>query len=316
MGAGETPAQLGTVITAAMAVASGMARHVVVFRALTEGSAQAGTGRRGVIPGGANGRRHTTRHWSEWYAPWGAVSPTNLNAIAATRYMYDFGLTREQLGQVALTARANAARNPQAVYRDPMTMEDYLAGRMISSPLCLYDCDVPVDGATAIVVSHADTRRDLRRPPIRLVSAGGAVHGRYSFDQNEDLTITASHASAEQLWRHTDLTPADVDLAQLYDGFSILTLLWIEALGFCGRGEAGQFVDGGKQIAFDGPLPINTQGGQLSAGRLHGIGLVHEACLQLWGEAGGRQLPTSPEVAVVTNGGGPFCGALLLTTDR
>ena len=316
LGAAETTAQLGPVIAAAMAVASGMARHVVVFRALKEGSAQVGTGRAGVIPGGSHGRTDTARHWSEWFAPFGAVSPVNLNAMAAQRRMHDFGLTREQLGQIAVTSRANAARNPKAIYREPMTIDDYLAVRMISSPLSLYDCDVPIDGATAVVVSCADASPDLRRPALRLVSAGGAVHGRYSFDQSEDLTLNAAHASAEQMWRHTDLKPADVDVAELYDGFSVLTLSWIEALGFCGLGEGGSFIEGGERIAFDGELPINTQGGQLSGGRLHGLGFLHEACLQLWGAAGPRQLPTQPEVAVVSNGGGPFCGCLLLTASR
>jgi acetyl-CoA acetyltransferase len=119
------------------------------------------------------------------------------------------------------------------------------------------------------------------------------------------------------MWRGTDVKPTDIDVAELYDGFSFLTLQWIEALGFCGRGEAGGFVEGGARIAFDGELPLNTQGGQLSGGRLHGFGFLHEACLQLWGDAGDRQLPARPEVAVVTAGGGPFfCGCMLLGLDR
>jgi acetyl-CoA acetyltransferase len=119
--------------------------------------------------------------------------------------------------------------------------------------------------------------------------------------------------SGDFMWSHTNLRPSDVDVAELYDGFSMLTLLWLEALGFCGIGEAGQFVDGGQRIGLRGELPLNTQGGQLSAGRLHGLGFLHEACTQLWGEAGERQVPGQPEVAVASAGGETFSGCLLLT---
>ncbi len=115
------------------------------------------------------------------------------------------------------------------------------------------------------------------------------------------------------LWERTDLTPADVDVAQLYDGFSFIALTWLESLGFCGKGEGGPFIEGGKRIALDGEIPLNTNGGQLSGGRLHGYGFLHEACLQLWGEGGARQVPSGPEVAVAAAGGGPLAGCLLLT---
>jgi acetyl-CoA acetyltransferase len=118
------------------------------------------------------------------------------------------------------------------------------------------------------------------------------------------------------LWRRTQLRPADVDVAELYDGFSFLTLAWLEALGFCGKGESGPFVEGGARIALDGELPLNTQGGQLSGGRLHGYGFLHEACVQLWGEGGERQVPGSPQVAVAAAGGGPLAGCLLLTAPH
>jgi acetyl-CoA acetyltransferase len=119
--------------------------------------------------------------------------------------------------------------------------------------------------------------------------------------------------AATQMWDRTDLRPADVDVAQLYDGFTFLTLAWLEALGLCARGESGPFVDGGDRIALDGALPLNTYGGQLSAGRLHGHWALHEACTQLRGDAGARQVPGRPEVAVVSNGGGPMAGCALLT---
>jgi acetyl-CoA acetyltransferase len=123
----------------------------------------------------------------------------------------------------------------------------------------------------------------------------------------------ASTDAAAELWSRTALRPADVDIAELYDGFTFLTLAWLEALGLCGDGEAGPFVDGASRIALDGDLPLNTYGGQLSAGRMHGYWVLHEACLQLRGEAGERQVPGGPEVAVVSNGGGPIAGCMLVT---
>jgi acetyl-CoA acetyltransferase len=119
--------------------------------------------------------------------------------------------------------------------------------------------------------------------------------------------------ASAMLWQRTDLKPSDVDVAELYDGFSFITLAWLEALGFCGKGEGGPFIDGGTRIALGGELPLNTHGGQLSAGRLHGYGFLHEACLQLWGRGDERQVPGDPEVAVVGAGGGPLGGCLLLT---
>jgi acetyl-CoA acetyltransferase len=142
-----------------------------------------------------------------------------------------------------------------------------------------------------------------------------ALAGRpdwYSYGDGAEMMATEV---GRDLWTHTDLRPTDVDVAQLYDGFTIFTLLWLEALGFVPRGDSGAFVEGGDRIALDGDLPLNTSGGQLSAGRLHGYGHLHEACVQLRGEAGARQVTTA-EVAVVAVGGGPLGGALLLTKDR
>jgi acetyl-CoA acetyltransferase len=184
---------------------------------------------------------------------------------------------------------------------------------MISSPFCLYDCDVPVDGATAVIVSHVDAAKDCRRPPIRVEAVGSAHHGRPSWYLFDDLTTMSMRDAATMLWKRTDLKPGDVDLAELYDGFSFLSMAWLEALGFCGKGESGPFVEGGGRIALDGELPLNTHGGQLSAGRLHGYGFVHEACVQLWGEAGRRQVAGSPGVAVAAAGGGAQGACMLLT---
>jgi len=245
-----------------------------------------------------------------------AYAAANWIAMVAQRHFHEYGTTREQLAQIALVARRNAARNPNAIYRDPLSLEEYLAARPISTPLCLYDCDVPADGATALVVSRAEAARDLRRRPLRVEAVGCAIHGRPSWDQWDDLTSMAARDAGSMLWRRTQLRPADVDVAELYDGFSFLTLAWLEALGFCGKGESGPFVEGGARIALDGELPLNTQGGQLSGGRLHGYGFLHEACVQLWGEGGERQVPGSPQVAVAAAGGGPLAGCLLLTAPH
>src|SRR5437588_6231874 len=237
--------------------------------------------------------------------------------MCAQRHFHEYGTTREQLAQIALNARRNAALNPKAIYRDPMTMEDYLSVRMITTPFCLYDCDVPADGSTAFVVSRADSVADLRKPAVRVEAVGSAIHGRPSWDQWDDLTTMALRDAAAMLWSRTDLRPADVDLAELYDGFSFITMAWLEALGFCGKGEGGPFIDGGQRIARQGgEVALNTHRGQLSAGRLHGYGFLHEACTQLWGEAGERQVPGDPEVGVAAAGGGPLAGCLLLTKRR
>jgi acetyl-CoA acetyltransferase len=201
------------------------------------------------------------------------------------------------------------------VLRSPLTLDDYLEARMISSPLCLFDCDIPVDGSTALIVSHRDAAQDCPHDGVYVEAIGAALRGRPSWDQYHDMASMASQGAADQLWQRSALRPADIDVAQLYDGFSILALVWLESLGFCGRGEGGSFVADGRRISLGGQLPLNTAGGQLSAGRLHGYGLVHEAVTQLRGRAGERQV-AGAEVALVSNGGGPIAGAMILTRAR
>jgi acetyl-CoA acetyltransferase len=307
-GGPEVPGQLGAIVNACAAVATGLARHVLCYRTVWEGSAQRGGPR---APIGQGMRRAAGS--MQWTLPFGAASAANWIALFAQRHFHEYGTTREQLGQIALCARRNAALNPKAIYRDPLTLEDYLRARMISTPFCLYDCDVPCDGSTAFVISRIESARDLRRPVVRVEAVGTALRGRPSWDQFDDLTTMALRDAAAMLWRRTDLRPADVDVAELYDGFSFIALAWLEALGFCGKGEGGVFVAGGTRIARDGELPLNTQGGQLSGGRLHGFGFLHEACVQLRGEGGARQVQGRPEVAVAAAGGGPLGSCILLT---
>lgn len=311
-GGPEGPGQLASVINAAMAVATGQARHVVCFRTLTEASSQTRAVRASVLQPNAENRCDET--W-QWHLPFNALSAANWSAMFAQRHMHEYGTTREQLAQIALNARRHAGLNPDAIYREPLTLDDYLNARMISTPLCLYDCDVPIDGACAVIVSRLEDARRLRKAPLRIEAMSGALHGRNSWDQFDDLTSMAARDASAVMWSRTDLKPTDVDVAQLYDGFSIHTMIWLEAMGFCGKGESGQFVEGGKRIGIDGELPLNTGGGQLSAGRLHGFGLLREGCIQLWREAGARQVPGSPSVAVVGVGGGPLASCILLVRE-
>jgi acetyl-CoA acetyltransferase len=303
----EGASQLAGLFSACHAVAAGLAKHVLVYRATAESTGQAGAGRSSAHPIDAGG---VTGHL-QWLRPFGAVSAAHWIGLMASRYVHEYGLRREQLGWVAVNNRAHAALTPYAVYREPITIDDYLAARIISSPLCLYDCDVPCDAAVAFVVSSADTVADLRLP-VRVEAVGSAFGGRPFWDQFSHPTDMAAHAAARHLWSRTDLRPNDVDVAQLYDGFSMITLAWLEALGFCGRGEAGAFVEGGQRIGLGGELPLITGGGQLSGGRVHGHSLLFESVVQVRGEAGQRQVPGA-QVALTSAGAGPLGGAILLT---
>jgi acetyl-CoA acetyltransferase len=307
------PSQLAALFDAIMAVETGRARHALAFHASCEGTVRKRLGSHGSVPGSADVMpdRVSTPMQQEMM-PWGAPSVANMIAMYAMRHFHEFGTTREQMGQIALVERANAGKNPLGIYREPLTMSDYLSARMISEPFGLFDCDVPIDFCTAVVVSRSDTWSGLRRAPIVVDSFSTAARGRASVVQFEDMTTMPLRDASAALWRASDLTPADVDLALLYDGFTWIAMAWLEALGFCGRGESGPFVEGGQRISIDGDLPLNPHGGQLSSGRMHGWGYVPEACIQLWGEAGDRQV-SDPEIAVVGCGGGLFAGALLLT---
>ena len=310
---------LSPVVNAFHAVSSGQARHVLVYRTVNmmggtilPPSAKPGTSHspavsgsgppveeRGVVMGDVP--RLLAAH---------AYSAANWLALHARRHMYLYGTTKEQLGWLALNSRKNATLNPRAAYRGPLSMDDYLSARMISDPFGLLDCDVPVDGSVAFVVSSRAAENDCAHP-IRVEACGGSL-GMGGWDQRPDYPKMASIDAAAELWSRTDLKPSDVDVAQLYDGFTFLTVAWLEALGFCDEGEGGPFIEGGTRIALDGELPLNTYGGQLSAGRMHGYWVLHEACLQLRDQAGERQVD-HPEVAVATNGGGPIAGCILLT---
>ena len=306
IGAAEMTAQLGAIAEAANAVRAGLARHVLCFRTVYEAAAMS---RPEEFP--PLERREGVTGNSQWVSPFGAFSAANWTAQFATRHMKRYGLTREQLAQVALNDHANAALNPRALVKKPLTLDEYMSARMISSPFCLYDCDRFTDASTVVIVSAGDALGEVKTTPIRIAASAGSVE-RYSWDQAE---WASAYPTGRDLWKNTDYRPKDVDTVQLYDDFAFQPITWLEGLGFCEVGEGGRFLEGGKRIARDGELPMNTGGGQLGWGRLHGFGFAYEAVVQLRGEGGVRQIPGDPKVAVATSGGGPMATALLLAKD-
>jgi acetyl-CoA acetyltransferase len=278
---------------------TGGAEHVLCFRTVWESTAQVRFGSRGATLAGRASRDDAARFDNEsaqWNLPYG-IAHACFGGLAMSRYLHRTGATREQIGQLAVVERRNAARNPAAVYREPLTLDDYLDARMISDPLCIYDCDVPIDGCVAAVISRRESLATDRGNAIAIRATGCA---------------SGMDESAEMMWSRTDLRAADVDVAEIYDGFSIDAIEWLEALGLCPRDQAGAFLEGGERISLDGALPLNTGGGQLSAGRMHGYGALLEGSVQLRGGGGARQVAPVPEVAVVSSGAGTFTSCLLL----
>jgi len=302
-------AQLSPIMNAISAIAAGYCRHVLCWRAVGERTAarfaSAAAGKGGSPLFRATG-------YMEYMMPYWPMSAAIWCGIHASTHMHKFGITREQFSAVPITQRASAAFNDKAIYREPLTLDTYLSGRMISTPFSIFDCDVPCDGATAVIVSRLDAAPDLRQGPIVIEAIGAGTGDRLdTWLCRSDYPKMAMHDAARHMWARTDLTPKDVDTAHLYDGFTYLALLWLEALGFCEEGESGAFVEGGSRISLSGELPLNTNGGQLSEGRMHGFGHLFEACLQLRGDAGPRQVD-HVEVSAVGNAGGSLGGALLL----
>ncbi len=305
-GAAEATAQLGAIADAAAAVRSGLARHVICFRTVYEAAALSRPDEYPPLQ-----RSKDVTGGSQWVSPFGAYSAACWTAQYATRHMKRYGLTREQLAMIAINDHANAALNPSAIVKEPLTMDKYMSARMITSPFCLFDCDRFTDASTVVIVSAGDALDEVSARPIRIAASAGSVD-RYSWDQAE---WASAYATGRDLWTNTDYQAKDVDTVQLYDGFAFQPITWLEGLGFCDVGEGGRFVEGGKRIARDGELPMNTGGGQLGWGRLHGFGFAFESVVQLRGKGGARQIPGEPKVAVATSGGGPMAAALLLAND-
>ena len=309
-GGHETPGATGSLIAAMLAVAAGLCRHVVCFRTVWQ-SSYGELARRGEVAG-APARRVSGP--DEYLAPYG-VQAVNTVAMAASQHMARYGTTRESLGWIALNARANAALNPTALYREPLTMDDYLGG--------------PRDqhAVRPVRLRRAVRRRGGRRrvgggcgrrsAASRLTSRRSACRSPSGWSGTRACSATSRTCSdrrrtcgpARRSARTTSTSPSCTT------GSRSIRLSWIEALGFCEIGEAKDFLDGGKNIARDGRLPLNTNGGQLSHGRTHGMGLVHEAVTQLRGDAGPRQVRDAA-TAIVTSGGLTPGGVVLLRRDR
>lgn len=240
----------------------------------------------------------------QWHeAPYRPRHPITAYALAAQRHMYEFGTTREMLADIAVAARQWANLNPDAFARGPLSREDVLNARMVSDPLTSRDCCLVTDGGAACVMVRADRVKDLHRKPAYVLGVGGA-HSHRSIAQMPDLTRTAAAESGARAFAMAGLGRADVDLVMLYDAFTITTLLFLEDLGFCPKGEGGRFVQGGA-IAPGGRLAVNTNGGGLSCVHpgMYGLFLLLEAVTQLRGEAGARQLPKCDVALCHGNGG-------------
>jgi acetyl-CoA acetyltransferase len=257
------------------------------------GSTQRSAGRRNASP----------REYNPYETPFKPFLPATAYALAASRHMYEYGTTREHLAEVAVAARKWAQLNPVAFDRRALTVEDVLSSRMISYPLTVRDCCLVTDGGGAIVMVSADRARTLNKPPVHVLGCGTSItHATIS--NMPDLTHTGAIASGAIAYREAGLTAKDMDMAQLYDAFSINTILFLEDLGFCKKGEGGPFVSGGR-IAPGGALPVNTNGGGLSYCHpgMYGLFLLIEAVRQIRGECGDRQVQKHDTAIVHGNGG-------------
>ena len=295
----------GVVGHAAVAVATGQANVAVAWRSRKRGAA-------------------TSRPWSQvasrvggshqWSRPFGLLRPVDEIAMLARRYFHEFGGTREELAAVAVTVREHANRNPAAMmYGKPLTVEQYLEARWISEPLCLFDNCLESDGAAAVVIVSAERARDLDVTPALIHSFAQSIPQQHQVMTNyfgDDPLKGPAWACADLLWRNSDLTPADVHVAQLYDAFSPLVPLSLEGYGFCERGEGLAFCqDGG--ISWDGGrLPVNTSGAGMSEAYVHGFNLITEAVRQVRGTSTAQVDGAS--VSLVTSGEGVPTSALLL----
>lgn len=291
------------IVEAVNALIAGACRYALVWRAMHRPAGTYGAWREPAAAGD-----------SQFTAPWGYASPFQLHAVAYRRYLHRYGAAREEMAALVTNSRANAQLNEAAFFRGaPMSVDDYLAARMISDPLCLFDCDIPVEGCAALVLTTAERARDLPGRPAYVAAWGQHTAPRPAYvNYMLDDHMACGASTAGKLWSRSGLGPEDVDAAQLYDGFSPSAWYWLEAAGFCPEGEAHRFVQDGR-IALGGELPVNTFGGSLSEGRLHGMGHIAEAARQAAGRAGPRQVEGA-EVAVALDGSPLLRGAGLLFT--
>ena len=307
-------AACGTVALAAMAVATGVADVVVCYRAFNERS-----GRRfgaGIqdIPNAATAERAQF----SWTTPFGQLTPASWVAMVARRYMHLYGATSQDFGRVAVAGRRHAATNPAAwFYNQPITLEEHQASRWIVDPLHLLDCCQESDGGQALVITSAERARDLPNTPALIVAtAQGAGEEQWtmtSFFRDDIAQLPEMKVVADELWTSSGLTPADIQTAILYDHFTPYVLMQLEEFGFCGRGEAKDFITDGA-LEMGGKLPINTHGGQLGEAYIHGMNGIAEAVRQVRGTSVNQV--DSVENVLVTAGTGVPTSGLILGVDR
>jgi acetyl-CoA acetyltransferase len=292
---------------AALAIHAGVADYVVCYRALNA---------RSEFRMGGTGRPLVDAVETQYQAPYGYFVPPQQFAMVARAHMEKYGTTEAQLGRVAVTQRANAVHNERAMMRAPMTLEDYFAARWVVEPFRLFDCCLETDAAVAVLVTSAERARDLRKPPVLISGAAwGSGQTLYS-NQQPDTTRTAAADLAPRLFEMAGVGPNDIDVAQLYDCFTYSVLVQLEDYGFCAKGEGGPFLESGA-TALGGSIPVNTHGGFLSEGYVHGLNHVYECVSQLRGEAGARQVDGA-RVGLSTAQPGYISGnasALVLRTD-
>ncbi len=280
--------------SAAMAVATGVAKHVLIALG------------RGSISGGRIGKRLAEmpqmRLVSEFEMPIGTNAPAQFYAHMARRHMELYGTTSEHFAEIAMTCRQNAELNDRAMMRKPMTFEDHQASRMIAEPFRLFDCSLESAGAAAVVVTSAERAKDLHQDPIFI---GGIAEGHpdspSAITQRADMTRIGIAQAAPIAFAMADVTHADIDVAEIYDCFTYIVLCQLEDMGFCGKGEGGDFVANGR-LRLDGALPINTHGGLLSEAHIAGMNHIVELVRQLRGSCGTRQVKDA-EVGLVTGFG-------------
>jgi 17-hydroxy-3-oxo-4-pregnene-20-carboxyl-CoA lyase len=295
---------------AAMAISSGAAEVVVCYRAMNERSEQrfgSGVQARPLTPTTEN------VHFG-WYAPFGLLTPAAWVAMFAQRYMHTFGATTEDFGRVAVADRRHAATNPAAwFYEKPITLEDHQNSRWVVEPMRLLDCCQESDGAVAIVVTSLERARDLKQTPaiVRAAAQGMAADQRMmtSYYRHDISGIPEMGLVARQLFETADLGPRDIQTAILYDHFTPFVLCQLEEFGFCGRGEAKDFIREGR-IEIGGDLPINTHGGQLGEAYIHGMNGIAEGVRQVRGTAA-NQVPNVENVLVTAGTGVPTSGIIL-----
>ncbi len=290
------------VSNAAMAVEAGACEAVLVFRSLN--------GRSGHRFGRADGAL-SVGGGRQFTGPHGYLTPPQWIALWAQKHQHVYGSTCEDLGQIAITQRAHAGRNPHAVQRKPIDMDDYLAGRWINEPFRIFDCALEIDGAVAVVVTTEERARDLRQKPIGILGHVEATGHGGSFDHWPDYTTMYSGEAGPLLWERSGVGPGDVDLACMYDCFTYTVMATMEDFGFCEKGQTGAFFSEGR-ATYQGDVVVNPHGGLISEGYIHGLNHTYEAVLQLRHQAGDRQVDHA-ELALVTAGEGPLGGAMVLT---